>query len=201
MDNTILQDINIGFHNAKEKTQKKEEISSQLISSIFVHEVASSIYTVCFERNGKLKVIGVNDKYEKISGEWLVDSCIVDYQHSFIKKITFALESESNTSKRAFNEDFAKIIHLNAEYKLYLNGTNQKTEKGTYRYIDERLRYAESVLKDMLINNLYLAFWPSPRIDATHENIRSSLWKNFDKYPHLNTIHLYKYTDGKFVKA
>lgn len=80
MDNTILQAINIGFHNAKEKTQKKEEISSQLISSIFVHEVASSIYTVCFERNGKLKVIGVNDKYEKISGEWLVDSCIVDYQ-------------------------------------------------------------------------------------------------------------------------
>ena len=199
MDQKILLAIEIGFHKAKDRFHKKETISNQLVSTIFVHEVSKSIHETMFKAGCELKVIGVNKKFEKQSGEWLLDCCIVKTKDSFIQKIAFSLESESNTSKKSFDEDFAKILHVNSDVKLYLNGLDQMTVGGVNKFIKGRLEYAASILKSekYVTDNFYLGFWPSPKQEKKG---LPSLWMVFKKYQHLDGIHLYKYIDGEFMK-
>ncbi|MEL4302023.1 hypothetical protein ACE02Z_10495 [Shewanella xiamenensis] len=199
MDQKLLQAINAGFYNAKEKFHKQETISNQLISTIFVHEVSKSIHQTIFDAEHALKTIEVDDYFVKKPGEWLLDCCIVKTKNSFIQKIAFTLESESNTSKKSFDEDFAKILHINSDVKLYLNGLNQTTTGGINKYIAGRLEYAESILKSNAYetNNFYLGFWPSPKQEKKG---LYSFWKCFHQHQHLDVIHLYKYINGKFMK-
>lgn len=212
MDIKILTAIDVGYENAKlkfelaEKHFKRENkndgmvniVPQKLISSIFVDEISKSIHKTIYNNKFELKVVAIDDSnFERISGEWLLDGCIRDNNGSFPKKILFAFESESDTSIKSFNEDFPKIIHINANLKLYLNGLNQKTEKGKNNYIKNRLKYAETVLDKTITGDLYLGFWPSPQQIDTD---RPSFWKLFNEYPHLNGIELFKYSNGSFVK-
>lgn len=142
----------------------------------------------------------MSDELVRISGEWLLDCCIVRTDHSFIHKIAFALESESNTSKKSFDEDFAKLMHVNSDTKLYLNGLNQITTSGINKYIENRLRYAESILGsgNYATENFYFGFWPSPK---QQKQGLPSFWNLFEIHQHLDAIHLYKYANGKFIKV
>lgn len=198
MDQRLSFAINLGFQNAKKRCAEVT-ISNQLISTVFVYEVSNSIFQTMFNKDYELKVIGVNEKFKKTSGEWLLDCCIVKTENSFIKKIAFALESESNTSKKCFDEDFAKILHVNSDIKLYLNGLNQTTIEGVDIYIEKRLKYIQNILEsDKYSNdNFYIGFWPSPKQEKKGF---PTFWKSFNKYKHLDVIHLYKYCDGGFER-
>ena len=106
------------------------------------------------------------------------------------------MESESGADRQAFNEDFAKLVHVKASHKLYLNGLNHKTRKGAEAYIRKRLEYAKQFLNKEDADELYFGFWPSP--EKLDKESRSSAWKQLKKFPHLDQIHLYKFTQGNF---
>lgn len=212
VDLEILKSITFGYESAKlkftlaeqyfQRENKKNDrvniVPQKLISSIFVHEISKSIHKIIYNNKFELKVVAVDDHdFKRISGEWLLDGCIRDNTEEFPNKILFAFESESNTSVKSFNEDFAKIIHVNSNLKLYLNGLNQKTEKGKNNYIINRLKHAKTILDKTTTDNLYLGFWPSPeQIDTG----LPSFWKSFNEYSHLNGVELFKYSNRSFVK-
>ena len=141
---------------------------------MFVYEVMKLVHDKYFAEYC-LKVITVDNSGERFPGEWLVDACITEKYDGFIDRIIFAMESESNTSKAAFNDDFAKLLHLNADFKLYLNGLNHKSEDGMNKYIESRVAYAKSILcRVSHTGKFFFGFWPSPGKLGDHQ----SAWKN-----------------------
>ena len=84
-------------------------------------------------------------------GEWLVDACVTAARREsadfpFIDRVVFALESESDPGQQASDRDFAKLVHLNAECKLYLNGLRQTTPRGMCEHMRRRRRCVEAIL-------------------------------------------------------
>ena len=202
-DKKLLLAIERGYEKARD-TCLKEGFplgKNQLFSAKFVAEVSQKIYTDCFSEAGTLRVIGVDDKGEKRSGEWLLDACITEDIDKFIGKIVFAMESESNTSKKSFNEDFAKILHIDATYSLYLNGLNHRTLKGKDSYIRDRLEYAKKIIANLAESKtspIYIGFFPSPQNSTIQK--KSIWWFLSKEYSHLNQIVLYKFHQGKFLE-
>ena len=85
------------------------------------------------------------------------------------------------------------MVHVKAPYKLYLNGLNQKTLRGTNGYIKERLENAKQFLNEEDADTFYFGFWPSPgKLGG------KSAWKQLKKYKHLDKIYLDKLTQGSF---
>ena len=128
----LLRCIRCGYRKAKARAADDVPRTS---SARFVYEVAKQIHTSHFKGHC-LRTIEVADSAKRIGGEWLVDACITKQKGfpnphnrekpiSFIHRIVFAMESESHTGTREFNTDFAKLLHLNANVKLYLNGISQ----------------------------------------------------------------------------
>ncbi len=207
-DTLLLECVDEGYCTARSKVGKpgfaggKQGRENRLLSAKFVEEVSKNIHNRIFDEKYDLNVIKVVDgKDKKKAGEWLVDSCITagKKRKEFIRRIIFAMESESGTDKQAFNEDFAKLVHVKASYKLYLNGLNQKTRKGVEKYIKTRLAYAQQFLNKEDEDTLYFGFWPSP--GKLGNESRSSAWKQLKQFPHLNKIHLYKFTQGNFKQV
>lgn len=210
-DKLLLKSIWEGYRKARSLVRKpkfaneKRGQGNRLLSAKFVWEVSHNIHQDIFSKKYGLNVIEVDDQGKKKSGEWLVDACITEgrKRKEFISKIVFAMESESGTDKQAFNEDFAKLVHVKAPYKLYLNGLDRKNLERTNDYIERRLKYAEQCLNDaeQFLNEenadtFYLGFWPSPgKLDG------KSAWKQLKKYKHLDKIHLYKFTQGSFQQV
>ena len=124
----------------------------------------------------ELKVQRVNeDGTGKLPGEWLLDIVIAEYIEDpeicisnvpFVKKILWAVESESDTSIKAMADDFGKLAVVNADNYVYLNGINQDSDHSVERYIDRRIRTVNKILKTVddhfKDKELYYAFWPSP---------------------------------------
>ena len=207
-DSLLLECVHKGYRTARNKVGKlrfadgKQGRENRLLSAKFVEDVSKNIHKKIFDEKYDLNVIKVVDgKDKKESGEWLVDACITvgKKRKEFIRKIIFAMESESGVDTQAFNEDFAKLVHIKAPHKLYLNGLNQKTPKGAKGYIKKRLEYAKQFMNEEDADTLYFGFWPSP--GKLGNESCSSAWKQLRKFPHLDQIHLYKFTQGNFKQV
>ena len=206
-DILLLECVHQGYCKALSMIQesgfasdKSDAVKNRLLSKKFVAEVSGRIHKKIFEGNHDLNVIEVNKKGETTPGEWLVDACITEgkrRRREFIRKIVFAMESESGTDTPAFNEDFAKLVHVKASYKLYLNGLDQPKPQKTEDYIEERLEYAKQFMNEEDADTFYFGFWPSPGKFKSRAR-ESSIWKEFEQYPHLNKIHLYKFAQKDF---
>ncbi|MDE0660921.1 MAG: hypothetical protein OXI79_14880 [Gammaproteobacteria bacterium] len=188
-----------GFQEAKDQTSSilRHHLSSgaSRLSSKFVYEVTKSIYLECLPEY-ELHVISVDDRGDKRSGEWLLDGCITEESDGFIERIVFAMESESARSKAAFDEDFAKLIHVKSYFKLYLNGLRHKEEADMTRYMEHRLAYAASVLrKTSHAGKLWLGFWPSPGKFRG----RVSAWEALPA--HLDAIYLWEFDGDQFTEV
>ena len=205
-DTLMLECIHKGYCKALSMIQKpgfandkSDAVKNRLLSKKFVVEVSRRIHKKIFEGNHELNVIEVNDKGGTTPGEWLVDACITEGKKraEFISKVIFAMESESGTDEPAFNEDFAKLVHVKASHKLYLNGLDRPTSEKTDDYIKDRLEYAKQFMNEEDADTFYFGFWPSPGKIKSRAR-ESSIWKEFEQYPHLNKIHLYKFTQKDF---
>jgi hypothetical protein len=123
----------------------------------------------------------------KIKGEWLLDVAIWQpfdekdegYPNSpaqFLKKLRWAVESETNTSLVEMASDFNKLLAVHSDHYLYLNGMTQKTDAARSEYRERRLATARRVLKktsrQKQLTHFYYGFWPSPEWIRGH-----SLWE------------------------
>ena len=188
-----------GFQKAKDQTSSilQHHLSSgaSRLSSKFVYEVMESIHRRCLPEY-ELHVIPVSDRGDKCPGEWLVDGCITEESDGFIERVIFAMESESDRSKAAFNEDFAKLIHLKSYFKLYLNGLQQTKEARMNEYMEKRIDHAASVLrKTSHAGRLWLGFWPSPAKFKGHV----SAWEALPA--HLDAIYLWEFDGDEFTEV
>ena len=200
----MLESVIRGFEAAKSATVdticKHPTSAASHLSSKFVYEVAHAIACDLFPAH-HLRVIKVVDHEEKkISGEWLVDACITEDARpcnphgsgstNFVDRIVFAMESESDPGTQSFNDDFAKLVHLNASVKLFLNGLNQTSSDGTKEYVRLRLKYAEDqIRRTRSAGQWFIGFWPSP---AKHEKYGCvSAWQCLPS--HLNKIRLFEF--------
>ena len=185
----LLKCIRCGYRKAKAHACHDEPKTS---SSRFVHEVAKEVHESYFLGHW-LHAIGVEDSGERSSGEWLLDACITkdislrNPHHAgftrFIDSIVFAMESESDTGTPAFNTDFAKLLHLNAAVKLYLNGVNQSSEDTLEAYMGRRRKYVETILRTARHDGqFFFAFWPSPA---------QKVWRSLPE--HLDEIRLWEW--------
>ena len=170
-------------------------------SAYFCYQVGLQLHSA-FEsrfpgRSLERRQINFNDADKKTPGEWLLDivwceeTCAAPASKStFPSKIYGALECESSTKAKEFFTDFAKLVHVRSSIKLYLAGVNQKLEGKMTDYIRTRADQAARFLNKTGVSSeteeWYLIFWPSPM-----GNVSRSLWDEFDKYPHLNTIQLF----------
>ncbi|MCY4656513.1 MAG: hypothetical protein OXC80_06830 [Gammaproteobacteria bacterium] len=185
--------------DVKHKTVKNEEKSGR-----FKQRVSEYIYKELYSKDEyHLNVINTKFGEDNEPGEWLLDACITDVDPKTdsrpVKRIFFAMECESQTAYSEFNQDFAKLVHIKADHKLYLQGLNQKTTKGVCDHIGKKLENSCSWLKDT--NSLtesseefYMAFWPSPE-----KKEGSSIWDQFDgTFKHLDRIRLFRfvYSEG-----
>ena len=208
----MFDSISVGFRAALSQTpaivEGDNKSAAGRLSSKFVYEVACAIQNCLFPNHSAPTVIGVSDDGGKSSGEWLVDALVSEESchrnpHSrehcvrFVDRIVFAMESESDPGTQAFNDDFAKLIHLDASVKLYLNGLNQTTKDGMESYIRLRREYAEKLIgQTRSAGQWFMGFWPSP---AKLEGYgRVSAWECLPC--HLRTVRLFEFR-GKFVEV
>ena len=195
----MLSSIQRGFKRAIATTDaivaEHQRSAAAHLSSKFVYEVARAIKRDHFLAHD-LKVIPVDSEGNKRPGEWLVDACITEDTDEFIDRIVFAMESESDTAKKAFDEDFAKLVHLDAAVKLHLNGLNQRSKDGMEDYIEDRCNYAAKVItRTRPVGQWFLGFWPSPGKLAGTES--TSAWECLP--PHLAAIRLFEFR-GSFIE-
>ena len=144
------------------------------------------------------------DKGTRVKGEWLLDIVwsrkFQPDQRSSTKQpwiILAALECESNKGGKQFFEDFAKLVNIRSDIKIFLAGLDHKTPKGMNDYIEKRMKQAAKYLsKAGVLNsneNWYLAFWPSPlKVDG------ESLWDQLDKYKHLKQVQVFALEGSSF---
>ena len=192
----LLRCISCGYHEAKKRASDDPSDAS----ARFVYEVAKKVHETHF-LGYCLRTIGEKrDSGPRTSGEWLVDACIrknvclSNPHHSgttrFIDSIVFAMESESQTGTPEFNTDFAKLLHLNATVKLYLNGINQSKEH-VCKYMKLRRKYVEAILRTTPHDaQFFFGFWPSPA---------KGLWKSIPD--HLDKIRLWEWKNDKLSEV
>ena len=134
------------------------------------------------------------------SGEWLLDGVLsvitklkdsmVNSSQAFIpQELILALESELNTTLSNYGEDMAKVLHVNAQYKIFLGGLSQKTASGIHAFIDRRLQTTANLLQTKNIDNLFVGFWPAPKI-----------WTSYEESQLLNFIRLFEWTNSGFFE-
>lgn len=142
------------------------------------------------------------DSHKKEPEEWLLDilwcnevqpDCKSASKHP--SKICAALECESSTSGKGFFEDFATLIHVHSDIKLFLAGVNQVRKSVMCNYISKRKREAAQFLsnwaRDLEAEEWYLAFWPSPK---------DGKWKILPNHRHLQRVYVFELEDREFVR-
>jgi hypothetical protein len=192
LNESLISSINFSSYNKFQHNFLK--------SAKFVSIFGEGIFNQVFNQSDfRLNMIKVDDYGKKYTGEWLLDIAITQNTDGFRKKIILAVESESDTSIKSFNDDFAKLIHIKAQNYIYLNGINHSSTQGMENYISNRLEYAESLLNANEFPIFFIAFWPSPKKVKNSESIWNSILDG--KYLHLNKVFLYEYISGKFQKV
>ncbi|RIH66179.1 hypothetical protein D1164_04515 [Mariniphaga sediminis] len=201
MDKYRLKEVlNSSFLSSLNITANDNFHLNALKSAKFVSTVGHSLFNEFYKNTDyTLNVIPVDDQGNKLPGEWLLDVAITQNVHGFRKKIILAVESESSTSIKAFNDDFAKLVHIRADNYIYLNGLDQKTEKGKQDYTDRRLLYAKNLLSTGSYPSFYLGFWASPKKIKGYKSIWAAILDG--EFSHLKKVELYKYQNGDFIKV
>jgi hypothetical protein len=172
--------------------------SNALRSAAFVSNLGDRLFHLLADDTLFLNVINVTQEGKKEPGEWLLDITITENAaDGFRKKIVWAVESESNCSKKAFYDDFAKLIHVNAENHLYLNGINHNTEMGRESYIKKRLKLAEQLVGKSN-KNLWFCFWASPCKSGKCSSNWNEVHSN-GALSHLNRVLLYRLENEGFI--
>lgn len=131
---------------------------------------------------------------EKETGEWLLDILWCDEvqpdpksKFTHPSKVYAAVECESSTYGKDFFEDFAKLVHVKSDIKIFLAGVDQVRETVMCDYIVRRKRQAAQFLSecstDYGAQEWYLAFWPSPK---------DGKWESLDSYSHLNEVRVFE---------
>lgn len=226
-ETTLLSCVREGFKSAlkfresnrsiqlleQQKSDKRKlRVRNKLFSSVFVARVSSRIRCKLANlfpshKSLKCKFINVTKEGKRVSGEWLLDMCVVQTEEfktehghgpkspvSVFEKLLFAMESEANTSARAFAEDFAKLLVVNSTHKLYLNGVDQREPSDLDRYIEARNKMASNILgRNNESGSFYMGYWPSP---GKPSGKTGSLWDYLEDYEHLREIRLYRYRNG-----
>ena len=194
-DLDLLIKIQEGFDSAVSWANKSTNADNQLKSAMFVSKIGDVLYQLQGDETLSLNSIKVNENSgEKESGEWLLDITITKNENGFKKEIVWAVESESDCSKKAFNDDFAKLFHISSVYHLYLNGLNHKTKDGEDKYIENRLKEVEAIIQGCN-KTFWFAFWASP----CKYGIFSSIWNELDgEFKHLRDVRLFKFEHGTY---
>lgn len=175
---------------------------------------------VCINIDSLLEVSGSNltsryihvyDEYDKKkrSGEWLLDGVWSEdvcpdnrmTQRKVPAKIRVALECESSTSAFDYFTDFAKLLAISSDIKLFLAGLNQREKAVARAYMNKRVQQSGELVDQYDRTrpaDWYLAFWPSPlAVGGT------SLWEQIDDdedIAHLKAISLYRFAERGFRK-
>ena len=204
-------DRSIQLLEEQKSDKRKLRVRNKLFSSVFVSEISSKIrckLANLFPGENNLECQFIEVKAGKRQpGEWLLDMCVVqteefESEYKFgpqspvpvIEKLLFAMESEANTSARAFAEDFAKLLVVNSAHKLYLNGVDQREPGDLDRYIEARNKMASNILRRNNESGLfYMGYWPSPGKPSWKAG---SLWDSLEDYKHLRKIRFYRYKNG-----
>ncbi|PEQ88001.1 hypothetical protein CN481_20205 [Bacillus sp. AFS006103] len=182
MDNQIKSIIINSFIDAyKVKDRGNFVRLNTYRSSKFVYEVSKGIFSYENNNNLNLHVQSVDDDGIKSPGELLLDFMITETKDITEDKQTEEIsrrgvwggESEYKTSLKAFVEDFRKLLLINSENLIYLNGLDQKTLSGRENFIKKRLDTLSKVLTDEIVefSKFYFAFWPSPQKQDKHKSI------------------------------
>jgi len=209
-DLDLLIKIQEGFDSAvswAKSANADNQLKNQLKSAMFVSKIGDVLYRLHGDETLWLNTIKVPEninekgKGKKESGEWLLDITITknenDLKNGFKKEIVWAVESESDCSKEAFNDDFAKLFHINSINYLYLNGLNHKTKDGKDKYIENRLKEVEAIIQscNKPFKPFWFAFWASP---CKYE-IFPSIWEELDgEFKHLRDVRLFKFEHGTY---
>ena len=190
----------------KSAYEDKQGLTPKLRSALFVQRVVKNLQSIT--RRGHPFVQKVNLKLKKkVSGEWLLDGVIAkrkrfgnERSRRYAKaKITthllWAVESESATSLKAMCDDLGKLLVVDSQNYLYLNGLNQQP-RNTHNYVERRLKTVKGILahnRKFNKGNFYLGFWPSPK----KTKARDSFWDQGlqDLTPYLK---MFRFTGGEF---
>ena len=194
----------------------ESEISNSLRSSKFAHFACEALDGLVRKAGSsehprpKLRHIKIPE-LKPLSGEWLLDGVWTQdvsmddrIEQHFPLHICCALECESNTSGRAFFEDFAKLLVVDADVKIFLGGLNQTTEGGVSRYINRRISQCNGILKHQSLGaDWYIGFWPSPQNSPTEDENPKSLWSDLHQgnYAFLKAVQLFHLSEDGFARV
>lgn len=208
--------MSLEVNTIKEAFEKAHSLSNKgkfkeyngLKSAKFVFEVGRKLEEKTKDESSSDNIVSyvqkVDDEGNKEPGEWLLDIVIaetteitdpkVSNSKAIINsKIIWAVESESALGLPEFAEDFGKLLAINSEKYLYLNGVNPN-QTNFEEYVERRLNTTNEILDKLNFNGeLYFGFWPSPAKED-----ETSGWEN-DIEDLLNKIRLYKW-DADFVR-
>ena len=200
---------NIIHSSLKISIENSSEMTNQIKSSLFVSNLGKMLNEYCkglFQTN----YISVDSKGKKTSGEWMLDISVTkqvevteEFNGKVIKKLIntnliWAVESETSTSTIDFCMDFGKLLCVNSENYLYLNGLNHSTPKKSEEYVEKRIDTVTKLLQDMeLTENLYYGFFPTPGKTAGNDSIWAEILKG--NYSHLG-LRLFKFQGKVFVE-
>lgn len=152
-------------------------------------------------------------KKERKPGEWLLDAIWMkthpldrlDNQMPVAIDLSCALECEYSTATNEVYSDFAKLLVIRADIKIFVAGLNHATSDGANKYIEDRRNEMAALIHESSksANNppsdWYLVFWPSPENDkGDGRSIWKHLQKSPSKYDNINSIRLYRLKDGEF---
>jgi hypothetical protein len=173
---------------------------NSLKSSMFCTQIGTNLDRFYSGEGVTKRQIIVNGDGERTAGEWLLDIAWTEgwvSKTSKVKKprpgtIRCAVECESSTAGREFFKDFAKLVNIKSQTKIFLGGLNQVTPAAAERYRADRVEEAGELVRDIEGNNSltdwYIGFWPSPA-----GTLNTSLWDRLGEYPHLTKGYVYCY--------
>lgn len=175
-------------------------VPNSLKSSMFCTQIGQNLDHFYEGKGVTRRQIIVQGNGERTAGEWLLD---IAWTEGWISKtvplksqrpglIRCAVECESSTAGREFFKDFAKLVNIKSEVKIFLGGLNQVTPAAAERYRNERVLEAGEFVREIEGDNppsdWYIGFWPSPA-----GTLNTSLWDRLAKIPHLTTVYVYRY--------
>ena len=182
-------------------------IPNAMRSARFCSDVCGNIDDLLHDAGLKSRYISVVDEKKKRPGEWLLDGVWSEevtpdnrMTRTVPARVRCALECESSTSRFDYFTDFAKLLAISSDIKLFLAGLKQRKKNNACRYMNIRVQQSGELVDQYDRTqpaDWYLAFWPSPLAVG-----QTSLWDIIDdeKLTHLQTITLYRFADHGFQK-
>ena len=204
---------------SREWANQQSKSSNSLRSARFVSDACEELKPLVEEARPhcslKRRRIRVDGEGKRHGGEWLLDVTWTEdrkpdtrMQDPTPVRIRCALECESSTAGHEYFIDFAKLLVVRSDIKIFLGGLSQGTPEGAEDYVNTRVMQSQELLKSLQIEesstDWHLAFWPSTRnVEGPKDGENRSLWNMLDKpkYEHLNKVRLFHWRDGNFERV